>query len=1031
MEYSTSEDTFPLSNVQKAYYLGRNSSFELGGFSTQIQYIFKCHLDPIKFEEVINKLIVRQSMLRAIILNANEQKILEKVPHYNVKVIDVSDYSLIKKKDVLKKESDNLFNKIYVANRWPLFDFEFVKFIQNEKYFLANFDLLIADGASLMLLAKEISEYYNKDIRVLPQLEKTYKEYILGKTFKIVKSKKYIRDKDYWMQRIDDIPFAPKIPLNNKVISKNMPTVKRITVNIKSDIWTKIKEKAKSYNISPTSIVLVAYIKVLGYWCDEKRFTLNVTITEKLKYKMQNVIGDFTSTLLLPVEEESYNNDSFWEDAKQIMKIFTVSYKHNSFDGIDVIKEISKRKELGTSAIMPIVFTSMLFKNDLFDDIYKIGELVESISRTSQVLLDCQAEESKGNLVVTFDYIKDYVDEASIIEMTRQFEKIFYYIDNNQLINSRVLALSSLYSTKWFNYNNTKINYKKNLLIDLLKESILKYPNKIAISDDENEITYKKLNQLSNKVALKLLNDGLKPKDFVGVSTDRTMSTIINIVAVLKVGAAYVPIQYDFPDERKKYIFKKSNCKCLLQPFNVSNEILNNNIKDIWSCGEGKDCAYVIFTSGSTGNPKGVAISNKSISNTIQDINKKFQVTNSDKFILLSSMCFDLSVYDIFGALSSGAELFIPSNPKDVKQLMNRVEEKKITVWNSVPSMCELLFTVLDYNYVNNNMRLMLLSGDWIPNRTPELLQRYFPKSNIVSLGGATEASIWSIFYKIDKFKNHTGSIPYGYPLGNQQIYILDKYGRICPPMVKGEIFIGGVGVAIGYIDNEEKTHEAFINHKQYGRIYKTGDYGVFSHEGYVRILGRIDDQIKIRGYRIELGEIELVALKFKGIEKVIVQANKENTYLNMYIETKDNIDIEALKQFMNTKLPYYMMPNNIIQMRKFPLNMNGKIDKKALPKISDNKECKMPRNEKEKVLTKIWMDVFQVKEISINENFFSLGGDSLKATKIVFLLEKAGWSINMSDLYKNNTIESLAKCLKSNKDEEEKVKIEEECGEI
>ncbi|MGK9269356.1 amino acid adenylation domain-containing protein, partial [Bacillus inaquosorum] len=408
-----------------------------------------------------------------------------------------------------------------------------------------------------------------------------------------------------------------------------------------------------------------------------------------------------------------------------------------------------------------------------------------------------------------------------------------------------------------------------------------------AIEYKDRGITYQELKVMSNRIARYLEINGVQTNDYVGVIVNREIETVANILAILKIGAAYIPINPDFPKERQTYILQDGKCKVTLTS-ELTKSIISTYEESKSDCKVSPDqIAYAIYTSGSTGKPKGVVITHQAVTNTIIDINSKFKVNARDRFIGLSSMSFDLSIYDIFGAFSVGATLVMIEDQRDVKTIYHTVKENGITVWNSVPMIMEMLVNymdeeekkpsieAIDYDALPD-LRLILLSGDWIPVTLPERIQDHFVDSKVISLGGATEASIWSIYYPINKVKKEWTSIPYGYPLANQTYYVLDYNNELCPIGVKGELFIGGKGVAEGYLNAKEKTEASFIEHPSYGRLYKTGDMGVFTQDGYIEFQGRKDYQIKIRGYRVELGEIESVILEHRKVKNVTVINRKD-----------------------------------------------------------------------------------------------------------------------------------------------------------
>ncbi|AWZ49885.1 hypothetical protein C3495_13610 (plasmid) [Clostridiaceae bacterium 14S0207] len=1018
MEDSKKENKnrFGLSDIQKAYYLGKNKNFIFGGTSAQITYAFLTELDPKKFELALNQVIKHQPMMRAIILNSETQEILEQVPYYKIKIQQYTNLNVKEEKKIFERSYKEACEKTFISNKWPLFAFEYLV-LNEQKYLLVSFDLLIADGSSLMILAKEITQLYSSNGQFkLPVLNKTYIDYIQEHLFGNKQKKKYERDKKYWISKIPFIPDAPELPKQMKNKNIKQWHMRREILCIKSTTWGKIKENIKGQNISKTALVLTAYAKVLRYWSSNKEFTINVTVTERSKYKMENIIGDFTQTLLLPVYKKCCESEKFIDDVKGIMKGFMNSYLHSEFHGVEVIRELSAYR--GTPIIMPVVFTSMLFKDDsLYSSINKLGKIVKSISRTPQVILDCQVEENNGMLQITFDYLDHEIKPDIIKKMSNQMKKILIQ-SSESLENYIEVPIDEKEIIKWQNFNNTKENYKDKNLLDLFYESVDSHPNKKAITFIDKHLTYKELDMLSNKVAKTLDNEDIGYGDFIGVETQRDISTIVNILGILKTGAAYIPINKMFPEKRKLFIIEKCNIKKTLKPFELSTEILNKNYSFPKKNIPIDITAYVIFTSGSTGDPKGVSVTHAAAMNTILSINKINQINLNDKTIGISSFAFDLSVYDIFGTLNAGAELIIANEMNNPEKLIEILKKQNITIWNSVPSVFAMLLPLINTESKIQSVRSIMMSGDWIPLSLPEQLNSVFPNAKLYSLGGATEASIWSIYYPIDKVKDNWRSVPYGYPLPNQRIYVLDKNEELCPTSVKGEICIGGIGVAEGYINDKDRTNKSFVYNSKLGRIYHTGDYGIMEPEGYISILGRMDDQIKIRGYRIEKGDIESCAEKYPKVNKAVVKVNKSKTSIVLFVEASD-IDKIDFQNKLKEQLPEYMLPAEIIFMKTFPITSNGKIDKtqlKAPEKKVDTQ--KKPKTEMEQYLYELWCKILERNVISTDENFISAGGDSLKAAQLISTLQKEGHSITIADLYQHNTIETAAILLtKKNKE--------------
>jgi len=565
-------------------------------------------------------------------------------------------------------------------------------------------------------------------------------------------------------------------------------------------------------------------------------------------------------------------------------------------------------------------------------------------------------------------------------------------------------------------YNNTYKDYPSDeTMVRLFERQVKKTPQNIAVVFEQENITYQTLDERSDKVAAYLQSVNIKQADYIGVKGNRCIQTIVNILGILKAGAVYIPIDPDMPEDRQKIVLQNSGCKLCLED---SPEYEVTNFTYTQPLINSSQTAYVIYTSGSTGTPKGVVITHDAACNTIKDINEKFNVTADDKILGLSAISFDLSVYDIFGAFAVGATLYMVPDLYDMRNIEKLVKENGITIWNSVPSIMQMYLIETESNFyastAPNALRLVMFSGDWIPLTLPDRIKQTFDGASVISLGGATEASIWSIYYPIDEVLPSWSSIPYGRPLANQQIYILDMQDELCPLGVEGNICIGGRGLSTGYLNDEDKTNAAYFMHHEYGRLYRTGDRGTMHEEGYVEFRGRQDDQVKIRGFRIELGEIESALGQIEGIKDAVAVVKEDGgreKSIHAYFTAKELLDIPMVLDKLRKSLPEYMIPPYLKQLDRMPLTSNGKLDKKNLPAIElvREEEYVAPRNEVETILSDIFKEVLDVEQISIKDGFFALGGDSIKAISVVSKMREAGYDLNVRSIMNGQTIEAIS----------------------
>jgi amino acid adenylation domain-containing protein len=590
-------------------------------------------------------------------------------------------------------------------------------------------------------------------------------------------------------------------------------------------------------------------------------------------------------------------------------------------------------------------------------------------------------------------------------------------------------------------FNNTITDYSsQKTIVELFEEQVLKTPEDPALIRLDTTLTYRRLNERANILARYLIDQGVKSGSNIGLLAGRNFEMIIGMYAILKTGSSYIPIDPEYPADRQKYILNQSSASHVITDFDYPELDLTSDLKiinlhraesenpdssNLNIATDSHQLAYTIYTSGSTGVPKGVMIAHHSAVNLIEWVNRTFNVNSSDRMLFITSMCFDLSVYDIFGLLSAGGAVVIATQQEvtDVNKLKDFLTKYKITFWDSVPTTMNYLVKELKSakdSFIQDSLRLVFLSGDWIPIQLPLEIKNYFPNAKVISLGGATEGTVWSNYYEIDQLDASWKSIPYGKPIANNFFYVLDEKLNPVPLGETGDLFIGGVGVANGYANDPAKTNHSFLkdpfNSKAGGRMYRTGDLGRMMSDGNMEFLGRKDSQIKIRGFRVELGEIENVLNKCRLVNQAVVIAKTEtdgNKNLIAFIVTNgEDFDRKEILNYLKSKLPDYMIPGVLENLKQFPLTSNGKIDKQALSNLEITNQTGTyvaPQTELQLKLADIWKEILGVERVGIDDNFFELGGHSLMAVRMTTKLEaEIGIRFPLSILYKYPTINAL-----------------------
>ena len=928
-------EPFPLTDIQQAYLIGRSSVFALGNVATHgYREIETVGISIDAVEKAWNKLIKRHEMLRMVVNGNGQQQILADVPEYKIKRSPLTPLT----KGGIR---DRLSHQIISLDSFPLFEIEAVQ-LGDDIRFCISFDVLIGDAWSFQLLAREMVQLLLDPDAELPQFDLSFRDYVLAEQ-KLRESELYQRSWDYWQQRIPNLPPAPELPLVKSLESVAKPHFTRLSHKLSRELWQKLKQKATEAKITPSSLLLTAFSEVLTTWAKSPQFTINLTLFNRLPLHpdVDKVVGDFTSSTLLEVDNRG--QDSFTNRCIKIQSQLWQDLDHRYVSGIEILRELARNRASNTGGLMPVVFTSTLAQNEPESNSITrpgLAETVYSVSQTSQVYLDHQVGEIEGELVFNWDAIATIFPNGVLDDMftaycnlleqlavgANGYSPIWDDTSRNLLPDYQKELLAEV--------NATEINLQgSNLqLQDLFFAKVAENPQQIAVIDNDFGLTYQELGDRVKYLAHTLQQQLTESSGdrIVAIVLDKGWSQVVATLGILTAGAAYVPIDPDLPSDRALHILTTTNAQCIITTAKLANNIdwidghncicIDRNpvgaIPGSPLRQKSQNLAYIIYTSGSTGMPKGVAISHQGAVNTILDINRRFEVNYKDCLLALSSLSFDLSVYDIFGTLAAGGTIVIPDADanKDAVEWRRLIEQHQITVWNSVPALMEMLvensrgerlFALTD----NSSLRLVMLSGDWIDPRLRDRIKNNYPQAKVISLGGATEASIWSIFYPIENVDKSWKSIPYGRPLANQYFKILNKNLEPCPLWVTGDLYIGGKGLADCYWRDELKTDSSFIIHPQSpqpptippaprtpggsrgDRLYKTEDLGRYLPNGNIEFLGREDFQVKVNGYRIELGEIEASLQQHPNIDKVLVTAVGEtsNKQLVAYIVPNQN----------------------------------------------------------------------------------------------------------------------------------------------
>jgi amino acid adenylation domain-containing protein len=1030
-------EPFALTDVQQAYVVGRRGDFELGGVSTHAYIELEAPtLDLPRFERALNAAIDRHPALRIVVGDDGMQRVLGTVPNYVVATLDLSDALDSERLEALEDVRADMSHQVLPEGRWPLFEVRATTWAGGLRLHL-SIDALILDAWSRNLVAQDVLLAYRDPTAAPPPLSCTFRDYVVA-LGRFRETEAFAQAEAYWDARIEEFPGPPELPLAKSPSQVDKPRFVSRTLTIDAERWRALKERAASRSLTASTVVLAAYSEIVGTWSSSPHFAMNVTLFNRLPVheEVHHVAGDFTTLELLAVDLR--RGEGFAGRAAQIQERLWTDLDHSVMGGLEVTRKL-RQKRRSAEVVAPVVFTSTLgFAQPSTEDFGDLFEVGYTVSQTPQVWLDnVVSEDGAGNLQLRWNSIDELFPADMVPAMFAELERLLLALADDDRRWTRDEALLPPADAA----RRRAVNATEGLLSDRLLHELARRPDRgdaLAVVDHRLRLSHRELAERVAALA-EAIAPQVDPGTLVGVVMTKGWEQVVAVLAILELGGVYVPIQASLPEERIHYLFETTNAAlCLTQahvrdagrwpeglPVVAVDELGLAPAAAREPSRRGDDLAYVIFTSGSTGLPKGVMIPHRGAVNTIEDINDRFTVGEDDRVLALSSLSFDLSVYDVFGLLGAGGALVLPSpddlrDPASWARLLTR---ERVTIWNSVPALMLILVEYLESHpeAIPRDLRVVMMSGDWIPVQLPNRIRALMPDCKVISLGGATEGSIWSIIHPIESVDPDWVSIPYGRPMRNQTFHVLAHDMRARPTWVPGELYIGGVGVAQGYWQAPDKTAAQFVDDPRSGEpLYRTGDWGRYLPSGDIEFLGRQDTQVKIQGYRIELGEVEhaLDALDEVEVSVALPLGPPNARRLVAYVVLADaSVDPATLRTRVGAAIPAYMVPQRITVVDSLPLSSNGKVDRKALKALSETDgqarqdSSAAETTALEQRIARLLEEVLELEIAGPDANLLELGADSIGIIRAANRLEKEfALRPRLVEVYRDPTVRALAR---------------------
>ena len=1026
---------YPLSSAQKRLYFlyefDRLSTAYNGRVVTTLEGV----VNKERLHRTFQKLISRHEILRSSFWLVNGepvQKVSQRQVDFKINYFKASDAEA----QTIVQEFVKPFD-LQVAS---LMRVGLIRIASKKYILIVDMHHIIGDGASQEILVRDFIALYNGE--KLPELKLQYKDFSVWQQEK-TQQKTISAQRDFWISQFSekfeplDLPKDFARPLINTYAGSS------IDFEINVEETTKLKSIAEMEGATMFMVMLSIYNIFLSKLTNQDDIVIGVPVAGRDHPDLENSIGMFVNTLPL----RNYPKDTFHfkEFLANVKSGALACFENQSYPYEELLEALKIERNTSRNPLFDLMFAYQNFNESVLEIPGLTLKPIRTRHTVSKFDITLFAFENNGKILFTVEYSTALFKEETIQRFIAYFKKIVLSVteDANVKLSEIEILSEREEQQQRIEFNSTKADYPKDeTIISLFEKQAERVPENVALRFGENTISYCQLHESSNKIAAYLQEvQHVKIGDFVGVMLEREEHLIQFIFGILKVGAAYIPIDSKYPAERINSIITDSGLKVLV----TRGSYIDNSLKakpalrivdldtDLASIKtfhakqlpgskiKGSDLAYVIYTSGSTGKPKGVMIEHHAVINRIVWMQKRYSLSDKDVLLQKTPVTFDVSVWELFWWSFTGASLCLlqPEGEKDPGVIINTIKRNKVTTIHFVPSMLNGFLSFLGDDFVFSDLaslRQVFASGEALNPKQVNWFGRTLHKNcgtSLINLYGPTEATVDVSYYECTFGKECT-LVPIGKPIDNIRLYIHGKGNILQPVGVPGELCIGGVGVARGYLNNEILTGEKFIDDPFLGdRIYKTGDLVRWLPDGNIEYLGRIDHQVKIRGYRIELGEIESQLLQHAGIEEGVVLAKEKegDKYLVSYYVSSQGVEDWELKSFLSSRLPEYMVPAYFVKLAALPLTGNGKLDRRALPEalIHSGDVYVAPRSKEEKLLAEVWSKVLGIEKIGIGDNFFSVGGDSIKSIQISSRMRSSGYEVGVKDIFTHQTIQSLS----------------------
>lgn len=1003
--------------------------------------LLKGRLNVVVLELSFKEIVRRHEALRTTFATVDGQPVQvvgEKI-NFGLQVLDLQQLAKTEREEKLKQLAAEEASKPFDLTKGPLLRASLLQLDAEEYVLLLTLHHIIFDGWSIGVFLQELAALYEAfsigKPSPLPELSIQYADFAIWQR-EWLAGDRLQTQLNYWKKQLSGAPPLLELPADRPRPPVQTYRGAKESFLIPKTLTAALKKLSRQENATLFMTLLAAFKTLLYRYTGQADIPVGSPIANRNRAEIQGLIGFFVNTLVLRTDLSG--DRTFRQLLDRIREVSLEAYAHQDLPFEKLVEELQPDRNLSYNPLFQVAFV-LQTAPVAAESIAGLNlTLLDVENQTAKVDLTLYLEEKQEEISGQFEYSTDLFDAATIRRMAEHFIVLLEGITANP--DSQIEELPLLGEKErhqlLVEWNDTHADYSSDRCIHQLFEAqAARTPDAIAVVFEDQKLTYRELNERANQLAHYLQKLGVKPEVLVGICTERSLDTIVGILGILKAGGAYVPLDPAYPRDRLAFTLEDAQISVLLTQQKLLKILPECSAKvielDQWEEEQNfseksrsdfkfnqqnhSKLAYVIYTSGSTGRPKGVAIEHRSAVAFLHWAKEVFSPEELGGVLASTSICFDLSVFELFAPLSWGGTAILAENALHLPTLKTA---EKVTLINTVPSAIAELLRI---NGIPETVRTVNLAGEPLPNTLAQQLYQLPHIQKVFNLYGPSEDTTYSTFALIEKGAERMP--PIGSPIANTQIYLLDRSLNPVPLGVPGELHIGGAGLARGYLNRPELTAQKFIpnpfSNSPDARLYKTGDLARYLPDGNIEYLGRIDSQVKIRGYRIELGEIEETLRQHSAVRDAVAIARDDgsgNKRLVAYVVlNQDKLpSISNLRGYLQEKLPEYMVPAAFVMLESLPLTPNGKVDRKALPAPDrDRPELKeafaAPSTAIEKILAEIWAQVLGLEQVGIDDNFFELGGDSILSIQVISKANRAGLKLTPKQLFQHQTIAQLA----------------------